>query len=193
MHPGVAFEQGRTLNTPETVPFRLTRDVVDGMGICGVEGTFRRWAAAPPVPGGRKRVTAPRLPRFALQEPAARFLVAALAIARGSTGKEGEFMQESLSFRHLYPRPVSVSGPAPKQLPSPRPCHRQGRSWRLELAAVASDGRNRVTSIEEAVNTPVHAFQTPYARRGLGTSNAPKYLFTVKEKRQCLHFLRQQR
>ncbi|CAN7987992.1 unnamed protein product, partial [Ixodes hexagonus] len=39
---GVAFEQGRTLNTPETVPFRLTRDVVDGMGICGVEGTFRR-------------------------------------------------------------------------------------------------------------------------------------------------------
>ncbi|KAL3183327.1 hypothetical protein MRX96_000303 [Rhipicephalus microplus] len=39
---GVAFEQGRVLNTPETVPFRLTRDVVDGMGICGVEGTFRR-------------------------------------------------------------------------------------------------------------------------------------------------------
>lgn len=39
---GVAFEQGRVLNTPETVPFRLTRDIVDGMGICGVEGTFRR-------------------------------------------------------------------------------------------------------------------------------------------------------
>lgn len=39
---GVAFEQGKTLNTPETVPFRLTRDVVDGMGISGVEGTFRR-------------------------------------------------------------------------------------------------------------------------------------------------------
>ena len=39
---GVAFEQGRTLPTPETVPFRLTRDVVDGMGIAGVEGVFRR-------------------------------------------------------------------------------------------------------------------------------------------------------
>ncbi|KAK8756671.1 hypothetical protein V5799_000627 [Amblyomma americanum] len=39
---GVAFEQGRILTTPETVPFRLTRDIVDGMGICGVEGTFRR-------------------------------------------------------------------------------------------------------------------------------------------------------
>ena len=28
--------------TPETVPFRLTRDLVDGMGIAGVEGVFRR-------------------------------------------------------------------------------------------------------------------------------------------------------
>ena len=32
---GIAFEQGRFLNTPEQVPFRLTRDVVDGMGITG--------------------------------------------------------------------------------------------------------------------------------------------------------------
>ena len=39
---GVAFEQGKTLPTPERVPFRLTRDVVDGMGVAGVEGVFRR-------------------------------------------------------------------------------------------------------------------------------------------------------
>uniref|UniRef100_A0A3B3YKP7 non-specific serine/threonine protein kinase n=1 Tax=Poecilia mexicana TaxID=48701 RepID=A0A3B3YKP7_9TELE len=39
---GVAFEQGKILPTPETVPFRLSRDVVDGMGITGVEGVFRR-------------------------------------------------------------------------------------------------------------------------------------------------------
>ncbi|NWS93822.1 ATM kinase, partial [Mionectes macconnelli] len=39
---GVAFEQGKILPTPETVPFRLTRDIVDGMGITGVEGVFRR-------------------------------------------------------------------------------------------------------------------------------------------------------
>ena len=32
---GIAFEQGRFLNTPELVPFRLTRDVVDGMGATG--------------------------------------------------------------------------------------------------------------------------------------------------------------
>lgn len=39
---GIAFEQGKVLPTPETVPFRLTRDIVDGMGISGVEGVFRR-------------------------------------------------------------------------------------------------------------------------------------------------------
>ena len=32
---GIAFEQGRFLNTPELVPFRLTRDIVDGMGVTG--------------------------------------------------------------------------------------------------------------------------------------------------------------
>jgi ataxia telangiectasia mutated family protein len=39
---GVAFETGRVLPVPETVPFRLTRDIVDGMGLSGVEGVFRR-------------------------------------------------------------------------------------------------------------------------------------------------------
>ncbi|RMZ76319.1 hypothetical protein DV738_g4997, partial [Chaetothyriales sp. CBS 135597] len=39
---GVAFEAGRILPVPEVVPFRLTRDLVDGMGVSGVEGPFRR-------------------------------------------------------------------------------------------------------------------------------------------------------
>jgi ataxia telangiectasia mutated family protein len=39
---GIAFEQGLFLQTPERVPFRLTANIVDGMGAAGVEGTFRR-------------------------------------------------------------------------------------------------------------------------------------------------------
>ena len=39
---GIAFESGRLLAIPEIVPFRLTRDIVDGMGITGLEGTFRQ-------------------------------------------------------------------------------------------------------------------------------------------------------
>lgn len=39
---GIAFEQGKVLPTPETVPFRLTRDIEIAMGVSGVEGTMRR-------------------------------------------------------------------------------------------------------------------------------------------------------
>jgi ataxia telangiectasia mutated family protein len=39
---GVAFEMGRILPVPEVVPFRLSRDIVDGMGITKTEGDFRR-------------------------------------------------------------------------------------------------------------------------------------------------------
>lgn len=35
------FEKGLTLPTPEIVPFRLTQNMVDAMGITGIEGTFR--------------------------------------------------------------------------------------------------------------------------------------------------------
>ena len=43
---GYAFDQSKSLPTPETVPFRLTRDIIDGFGPCGVEGTFRKSAEA---------------------------------------------------------------------------------------------------------------------------------------------------
>ena len=39
---GIAFDQGKLLRTPEQVPFRLTRNMVDAMGASGVEGVMRR-------------------------------------------------------------------------------------------------------------------------------------------------------
>ncbi|EEB08562.1 ATM checkpoint kinase [Schizosaccharomyces japonicus yFS275] len=39
---GIAFEQGKKLPIPEIVPFRLTRDIVDGMGVTNIEGVFRK-------------------------------------------------------------------------------------------------------------------------------------------------------
>ena len=47
--------QGRYLNTPELVPFRLTRDVVDGMGVAGVEGVMRRCCEETLRVRGRRR------------------------------------------------------------------------------------------------------------------------------------------
>ena len=34
--------QGKLLPVPELVPFRLTRDMVDGMGVSGTHGVFQR-------------------------------------------------------------------------------------------------------------------------------------------------------
>nr|CCA18851.1 phosphatidylinositol kinase (PIK5) putative [Albugo laibachii Nc14] len=41
---GVVFDQALALFTPETIPFRLTRDIVDGMGATGCDGVFTRCA-----------------------------------------------------------------------------------------------------------------------------------------------------
>lgn len=40
------FEMGKQLRIPERVPFRLTRDIVDGMGPAGTRGGFERSAEA---------------------------------------------------------------------------------------------------------------------------------------------------
>ncbi|BGP25635.1 hypothetical protein Rt10032_c06g2946 [Rhodotorula toruloides] len=39
---GIAFDQGKRLPIPEKVPFRLTQNIVDGFGMSGVDGVFRR-------------------------------------------------------------------------------------------------------------------------------------------------------
>ncbi|GAA5999510.1 DNA-binding protein kinase TEL1 [Rhodotorula paludigena] len=39
---GIAFDQGKRLPIPELVPFRLTQNLIDGFGMSGVDGVFRR-------------------------------------------------------------------------------------------------------------------------------------------------------
>ncbi|KAJ7504364.1 hypothetical protein B0H11DRAFT_513652 [Mycena galericulata] len=41
---GIAFDQGKLLTVPELVPFRMTADVIDGMGATGTQGVFQRCA-----------------------------------------------------------------------------------------------------------------------------------------------------
>ncbi|KAJ1736309.1 Serine/threonine-protein kinase tel1 [Coemansia biformis] len=43
---GIAFDLGKLLPIPELVPFRLTREMIDGMGILGLDGTFRHTCQA---------------------------------------------------------------------------------------------------------------------------------------------------
>lgn len=39
---GCIFDKGLVLQQPEVVPFRLTHNVVDGFGVAGIEGVYRR-------------------------------------------------------------------------------------------------------------------------------------------------------
>ena len=39
---GVAFDQGKAQKIPERVPFRLTNEIINGMGVGGKDGVFRR-------------------------------------------------------------------------------------------------------------------------------------------------------
>lgn len=41
---GIAFEGGRLLPTPETIPFRLTQEIISAMGVTGYNGQFRQSA-----------------------------------------------------------------------------------------------------------------------------------------------------
>ncbi|KAJ3219837.1 hypothetical protein HDU67_009025 [Dinochytrium kinnereticum] len=38
---GIAFDSGRLLSIPEQVPFRLTRNIVDGLGVLKTDGAFK--------------------------------------------------------------------------------------------------------------------------------------------------------
>ncbi|ORY85369.1 hypothetical protein BCR35DRAFT_264576 [Leucosporidium creatinivorum] len=38
------FDRGRTFDVAEQVPFRLTHNIIDGMGVSGIEGVYRRAA-----------------------------------------------------------------------------------------------------------------------------------------------------
>ena len=87
---GIAFEQGRFLNVPEVVPFRLTRDVVDGMGPAGVEGPFRRCceAALAVLRGGREAVTT--VVGVLVHDPLYRWQLTPVGARRRQAGLEGE-------------------------------------------------------------------------------------------------------
>ena len=41
---GIIFDNGRHLPRPEHIPFRLTRDIIDGMGLAGTDGVMSRCA-----------------------------------------------------------------------------------------------------------------------------------------------------
>ena len=65
VHLTLAFVQGLILSVPEMVPFRLTQNVIDGFGVSGVEGVFRKSAETTLAVLREHRAAMVRSPRHA--------------------------------------------------------------------------------------------------------------------------------
>ena len=92
---GIVFEQGKLLQVPERVPFRLTRNIVDGFGPTGTEGRFTTTALqtmralkqnAEALLTILSAVTADPLYRWSLNPKVERKRREILGIGRSSTG-----------------------------------------------------------------------------------------------------------
>ncbi|RNF16353.1 phosphatidylinositol kinase related protein [Trypanosoma conorhini] len=89
---GFAFDQGKLLPVPELVPFRLTRNVVDGFGVQGTEGPFRRHCEGTlRVLRGQKELLMTILEACA-HDPLARWSVTVVPPQRQHAGRPGQHL-----------------------------------------------------------------------------------------------------
>lgn len=86
---GVVFDQGMALFTPETVPFRLTRDLVDGMGVAGCDGVFTRCCEATLYVLRKKSASVVTILEVFVHDPLYRWTLSPLKALRIQEEKEG--------------------------------------------------------------------------------------------------------
>ncbi|GAB9466866.1 Phosphatidylinositol kinase [Globisporangium polare] len=97
---GVVFDQGMALFTPETVPFRLTRDIVDGMGVSGCEGVFTRCCEATLQLLRKKSASVVTILEVFVHDPLYRWTLSPLKALRIQEGEEkGGTKSSSVSQR----------------------------------------------------------------------------------------------
>ncbi|KAG1660148.1 Serine-protein kinase ATM [Nymphon striatum] len=108
---GIAFEQGKLLPTPETVPFRLTRDVVDGMGIMGVEGVFRRCCEKTMKVMHDSQEVLLTIPQVLLYDPLYKWLVSQEKVAKvqGTNSTQLDSTQSGITSSATNSKNVNIS------------------------------------------------------------------------------------
>lgn len=88
---GIAFDQNKLLPIPEMVPFRMTRNVVDGMGVRGTSGGLQKYMeGALSVLRGHRELLLSVLSAF-VYDPLARWSVTG-ALATDTAGAAGKRM-----------------------------------------------------------------------------------------------------
>ncbi|KAF4145831.1 FATC domain-containing protein [Phytophthora infestans] len=94
---GVVFDQGMALYTPETVPFRLTRDMVDGMGVSGVDGVFSRCCEVTLQLLRKKSASVVTILEVFVHDPLYRWTLSPLKALRIQGGEQGSKAMHSRS------------------------------------------------------------------------------------------------
>ncbi|CAG9567162.1 putative phosphatidylinositol kinase related protein [Leishmania major strain Friedlin] len=105
---GIAFDQNKLLPVPELVPFRLTRNMIDGLGVRGTEGSLRPCAeAAMHLLRGKRELIRTILSSI-MHDPLARWAIGSPTHANHIMGAgAGDMPQESNTRQ---PAPVRTHG-----------------------------------------------------------------------------------
>ncbi|CAH0515203.1 unnamed protein product [Peronospora belbahrii] len=98
---GVVFDQGMALYTPETVPFRLTRDMVDGMGISGVDGVFSRCCEVTLQLLRKKSASVVTILEVFVHDPLYRWMLSPLKALKIQEGGENDGPKSAIRPRRL--------------------------------------------------------------------------------------------
>ncbi|CBZ23077.1 phosphatidylinositol 3-kinase-like protein [Leishmania mexicana MHOM/GT/2001/U1103] len=103
---GIAFDQNKLLPVPELVPFRLTRNMIDGLGVRGTEGSLRPCAEAAMHLLRAKRELIRTILSSIMHDPLARWAIGSPTHANHIIGA-GDAPQESNTRQ---PAPVRTHG-----------------------------------------------------------------------------------
>ncbi|KPI85348.1 phosphatidylinositol 3-kinase-like protein [Leptomonas seymouri] len=119
---GIAFDQSKLLPVPELVPFRMTRNIIDGLGVRGTEGSLRPCAEAALGLLRERRELLRTLLSSIMHDPLARWVIAgqlsadalaaraAAAVEEESGGSEvAQQRQQQASARQVPPMRARAS------------------------------------------------------------------------------------
>ncbi|KAG5512095.1 hypothetical protein JKF63_07559 [Porcisia hertigi] len=98
---GIAFDQNKLLPVPELVPFRLTRNMIDGLGVRGTEGSLRPCAEAAMSLLRSKRELIRTILSSVMHDPLARWVIGAPSIPSHVGENAGDAPHDSHTRQHV--------------------------------------------------------------------------------------------
>ncbi|KAK7198686.1 phosphatidylinositol kinase related protein [Novymonas esmeraldas] len=130
---GIAFDQGRLLPVPELVPFRMTRNIIDGLGVRGTEGSLRPSAEAVMAVLRSKRELLRTILSSVMHDPLARWAIGAA--------------------RHAHD---DIDAPSTQRAQQPAPTRHRGTNADAARTLARVDAKLRGHDGSDVLSVPTH-------------------------------------